>query len=123
MVAGSQHQRHPRAHDEHGTVVLTNQLGVMVDRCKRFCERYLVATENDSNVKNGYEGIPLFLAKSLTIEYNVSITNIATDSTGLPPCPVAAAGAELIGAGSAVMRAPDYGRAIADLEALARAAA
>lgn len=44
---------------------------------------------------------------------------VATDTIG----PVAAAGAELIVAGSAVMRAPDYGRAIADLEALARAAA
>jgi ribulose-phosphate 3-epimerase len=44
---------------------------------------------------------------------------IATDTIG----PVAAAGAELIVAGSAVMRASDYGRAIADLEALARAAA
>ena len=44
---------------------------------------------------------------------------ITTDTIG----PVAAAGAELIVAGSAVMRASDYGRAIADLEALARAAA
>ena len=35
---------------------------------------------------------------------------------------VAAAGAELIVAGSAVIRSPDYARAIADLEALARAA-
>lgn len=37
--------------------------------------------------------------------------------------PVAAAGADLIVAGSAVMRAPDYGRALAELEALARRAA
>jgi len=44
---------------------------------------------------------------------------IASDTIG----PVAAAGGELIVAGSAVMRASDYGRAIADLEALARAAA
>ena len=35
---------------------------------------------------------------------------------------VAAAGAELIVAGSAVIRSPDYARAIAELEALARAA-
>lgn len=44
---------------------------------------------------------------------------IASDTIG----PVAAAGGELIVAGSAVMRSPDYGRAIADLEALARRAA
>ena len=37
--------------------------------------------------------------------------------------PAAAAGAELIVAGSAVIRSSDYGRAIAELEALARAAA
>jgi ribulose-phosphate 3-epimerase len=37
--------------------------------------------------------------------------------------PVAAAGAELIVAGSAVIRSPDYGRAIAELEGLARQAA
>jgi ribulose-phosphate 3-epimerase len=37
--------------------------------------------------------------------------------------PVAAAGAELIVAGSAVIRSPDYSRAIAELEGLARQAA
>jgi len=44
---------------------------------------------------------------------------ISSDTIG----PVAAAGAELIVAGSAVMRTSDYGRAIADLESLARRAA
>lgn len=44
---------------------------------------------------------------------------IASDTIG----PVAAAGGELIVAGIAVMRASDYGRAITDLEALARRAA
>ncbi|MFM1902419.1 MAG: Ribulose-phosphate 3-epimerase [Planctomycetota bacterium] len=44
---------------------------------------------------------------------------IATDTVG----PVAAAGAELIVAGSAVIRSPDYARAITELEAIARAAA
>lgn len=37
--------------------------------------------------------------------------------------PVAAAGAELIVAGSAVIRSPDYARAITELESIARAAA
>ena len=44
---------------------------------------------------------------------------ISTDTVG----PVAAAGAELIVAGSAVIRSPDYARAITELEALARGAA
>jgi ribulose-phosphate 3-epimerase len=44
---------------------------------------------------------------------------IATDTIG----PAAAAGAELIVAGSAVMRSSDYARAIAELQSLARAAA
>jgi len=44
---------------------------------------------------------------------------ISADTVG----PAAAAGAELIVAGSAVVRAHDYGRAIAELESLARRAA
>jgi ribulose-phosphate 3-epimerase len=44
---------------------------------------------------------------------------ISTDTIG----PVAAAGAELIVAGSAVIRSHDYARAIADLEHIARSAA
>ena len=44
---------------------------------------------------------------------------VSTETVG----PVAAAGAELIVAGSAVIRSPDYGRAIAELEGLARQAA
>lgn len=44
---------------------------------------------------------------------------ISTDTVG----PVAAAGAELIVAGSAVIRSRDYARAIAELESLARTAA
>ena len=44
---------------------------------------------------------------------------ISTETVG----PVAAAGAELIVAGSAVIRSTDYARAIAQLESLARAAA
>jgi len=44
---------------------------------------------------------------------------IATDTIG----PAAAAGAELIVAGSAVIRSDDYARAIAELQSLARAAA
>ena len=44
---------------------------------------------------------------------------IATDTVG----PAAAAGAELIVAGSAVIRSHDYAHAIAELEALARSAA
>ena len=44
---------------------------------------------------------------------------ISTDTIG----PVAAAGAELIVAGSAVIRTPDYARAISELEQLARSAA
>ena len=44
---------------------------------------------------------------------------ISTETIGL----VAAAGAELIVAGSAVIRSADYGRALTELEALARAAA
>lgn len=44
---------------------------------------------------------------------------ISTETIG----PVAAAGAELIVAGSAVIRSDDYGRAITELEGLARAAA
>lgn len=44
---------------------------------------------------------------------------ISIDTIG----PVAAAGAELIVAGSAVIRSADYGRAISELESLARSAA
>ena len=44
---------------------------------------------------------------------------ISTETIG----PVAAAGAELIVAGSAVIRSPDYARAITELESIARAAA
>jgi len=44
---------------------------------------------------------------------------ISTDTVG----PVAAAGAELIVAGSAVIRAADYGRAISELESIARTSA
>lgn len=44
---------------------------------------------------------------------------ISTETVG----PAAAAGAELIVAGSAVIRSPDYARAIAELETLARQAA
>ena len=44
---------------------------------------------------------------------------ISTETVG----PVAAAGAELIVAGSAVIRSPDYAQAIAQLEQLARGAA
>jgi ribulose-phosphate 3-epimerase len=44
---------------------------------------------------------------------------ISTETIG----PVAAAGAELIVAGSAVIRTPDYARAISELEQLARSAA
>jgi len=44
---------------------------------------------------------------------------IAVDTVG----PVAAAGAELIVAGSAVIRSHDYSRALAELESLAREAA
>jgi ribulose-phosphate 3-epimerase len=44
---------------------------------------------------------------------------ISTDTIG----PVAAAGAELIVAGSAVIRSPNYGHAITELEQLAREAA
>jgi ribulose-phosphate 3-epimerase len=50
----------------------------------------------------------------LCIDGGISTTTIA---------PAAAAGAQLIVAGSAVIRSPDYARAIADLEARARAAA
>jgi hypothetical protein len=72
MVAGSQHQRQPRAHDEHGTVVLTNQLGVMVDRCNRFCERYRVSVENDVGVNNGYEDKLLSLCEKYCFSETIS---------------------------------------------------
>ena len=39
-----------------GTVVCTNQMKVMVEKCKRFCERFRVSIENDTEVKNGYAG-------------------------------------------------------------------
>jgi hypothetical protein len=58
--------------NDHDTVVHTNQLGVMVDRCKRFCERYRVATENDSNVKNDYEGKFLNLCEKYCFSETIS---------------------------------------------------
>jgi hypothetical protein len=72
MVVGSQHQRHPRAHDEHGTVVLTNQVGVMVDRYNRFCERYRVSVENDVCVNNGYEDKFLNLCEKYCFSETIS---------------------------------------------------
>ena len=39
-----------------GVLVYTNQLSVMVDRCKRFFERFRTSAENDTGVKNGYQG-------------------------------------------------------------------
>ena len=53
-------------------------------------------------VNNGYEGIPLFLAKSLPIEYNVKVTNIATDSTGV----TVSAGSKTWRAGAVVVTVP-----------------
>ena len=42
--------------NDQGVMVCTNQLGVMVDRCKRFSERLRTSSENDTGVKNGYQG-------------------------------------------------------------------
>ena len=38
------------------TVDYTNQMKVMVERYKRFCERFRVSIEYDTTVKNGYPG-------------------------------------------------------------------
>ena len=53
-------------------------------------------------VKSGYEGIPIFLAKSIPIEYNISVTKIATDSTGV----TVTAGAKTWRAGAVVVTVP-----------------
>ena len=42
--------------NEHDVVVRTDQLSVMVERCKRFPERLRTSAENDTVVKNGYQG-------------------------------------------------------------------
>lgn len=58
--------------NQHGIVVRTNQLGVIVDRCKRFAERYRVATENDTGVDNRYEGKFLSLCEKYCFTETVS---------------------------------------------------
>jgi hypothetical protein len=42
--------------NKHGVLVRTNQMGVHVERCKRFAELYRKAAENDTGVNSGYEG-------------------------------------------------------------------
>ena len=42
--------------DKNGFPVRTNQMGVVVERCKRFAERYRKSAENDTDVNSGYEG-------------------------------------------------------------------
>lgn len=49
--------------NKQGVLVRTNQMGVMVDRCKRFAERYRKAAENDTHVNSGYEGKLLALCE------------------------------------------------------------
>ena len=41
--------------NDHVVLVHTNQLKVMVDRCKRFTERLRTVASNDTVVKNGYQ--------------------------------------------------------------------
>jgi monoamine oxidase len=53
-------------------------------------------------VKNGYDGIPKYLAKGLTITYNVSVTKIATDATGV----TVSAGTKTWRAGAVVVTVP-----------------
>ena len=42
--------------NKQGVLVRTNQMGVIVERCKRFAERYRKSAENDTGVNSGYEG-------------------------------------------------------------------
>jgi hypothetical protein len=37
-------------------LLLTNQLRVMVDRCKRYCERLMRANGLDDSIRHNYEG-------------------------------------------------------------------
>jgi monoamine oxidase len=53
-------------------------------------------------VNNGYVAIPQFLAKNLTIEYNIKVTRIATDSTGV----TVTAGSKTWRAGAVVVTVP-----------------
>ena len=41
---------------EDGVLVHTNQLSVMIDRYKRFCEHLRTSSENDTDVQNDYQG-------------------------------------------------------------------
>jgi hypothetical protein len=49
--------------NKDGILVHTNQMGVIVERCKRFAERYRKSSENDTGVNSGYEGQLLALCE------------------------------------------------------------
>jgi hypothetical protein len=55
---------HEEMHDD-GTIVRTNEMSVMVNRCKRFNERFRVSIEDDTAVNNAYAGKLYALSETL----------------------------------------------------------
>ena len=51
--------------DRHGCIVRTNQMSVMVNRYKRFNERFRVSIEDDTAVNNAYAGKLYALSETL----------------------------------------------------------
>ncbi|MFM9024992.1 MAG: ribulose-phosphate 3-epimerase [Planctomycetaceae bacterium] len=113
----------PRAH----IALSPGTPGERIEPCLDVCDGVLVMS-----VEPGYGGQrfdPVALDKLATLadlrarrggRFLLGVDGgISTDTVG----PVAAAGAELIVAGSAVIRSRDYAQAIAELESLARSAA
>jgi len=67
--------------DENGTIVRTNQMGVVVERCKRFAERFRAAAENDTGVNNGYEGKLLSLCEKYCLPETIArLTHVYFDT-------------------------------------------
>ena len=58
--------------NEQGVLVRTNQLSVMVDRCKRFSERLRTSAENDTGVKNDYQGKLLSMCEKYYFSETIS---------------------------------------------------
>ena len=58
--------------DGHGNIVQTNQMRVMVESCKRFCERLRTSMENDTAVKNGYAGKLLAMCEKYCLKETIA---------------------------------------------------
>ena len=70
--------------DRHGSIVHTNQMIVMVNRCKCFNERFRVSIENDTSVKNVYAGKLLGLCEKYSFKETVARFRHANFDTNTP---------------------------------------